>query len=350
MRHKVGIIGHFGGDHIFTDGQTVKTKILAEELEQIFGENSLLRIDTYGWKKHPLMLLINCIKAVRNSDHVVMMTDEGGIKIIPWLLHACNIHRKARLHYIVIGGWLIRFLEKHKFLKTCLRHFDGIYVETRALMKGLTCLDFQNVTLIPNFKSISPLEERDLVFCGEMPYKLCIFSRVMKEKGIEDAVNAVKAVNSYMGKAVFALDIFGQVDPAQEEWFKSLNNDFPPEIRYRGVIPYDQSVTVVKDYFALLFPTRFYTEGIPGTVIDAYASGVPVIAAEWESYADIIVPDVTGISYPFGNSDKLREILVEIAKNPEKLNKMKINCLKKAQEYLPSGNIGLLAAAMISKE
>jgi hypothetical protein len=57
---------------------------------------------------------------------------------------------------------------------------------------------------------------------------------------------------------------------------------------------------VLKDYFALLFPTHFYTEGIPGTVIDAYAAGIPVISAKWESYSDVIDEGVTGIGYKDG--------------------------------------------------
>ena len=33
-KNKLGIIGHFGGNKKFLDGQTVKTKILYEELEK----------------------------------------------------------------------------------------------------------------------------------------------------------------------------------------------------------------------------------------------------------------------------------------------------------------------------
>lgn len=40
------------------------------------------------------------------------------------------------------------------------------------------------------------------------PLRLCTFSRVMKEKGIEDAVNAVEAVNEYFGRLVYTLDIW----------------------------------------------------------------------------------------------------------------------------------------------
>ena len=54
--------------------------------------------------------------------------------------------------------------------------------------------------------------------------------------------------------------------------------------RYCGIKDPKDSVKTLKNYFALVFPTRFYTEGIPGTIIDAYYAGVPVIASKWESF------------------------------------------------------------------
>ena len=40
------------------------------------------------------------------------------------------------------------------------------------------------------------------------PLPLCTFSRVMKEKGIEDAVYAVRTVNEHFGRTVYTLDIY----------------------------------------------------------------------------------------------------------------------------------------------
>lgn len=347
--NKVAVVGYFFAENQVYEGQGVKTKIITEELEHLLGEKNLLRIDTYGWRKHPLQLLLKCMRAVWMCDHVIMMTDEGGIKIFPWLLLGSNILGKCRLHYIVIGGWLVKFLEKHKFLRTCLKRFDGIFVEAHAMQSGLEKMGFQNVLLMPNCKAIVPLKEEKLVFNGHKPYKLCTFSRVMKEKGIEDAINAVQAVNQLYGNTVFTLDIYGAIDSLQTEWFEGLVSEFPPEIQYCGVVPFDQSVEVIKNYYALLFPTRFYTEGIPGTIIDAYASGVPVISSEWENYADVIERNVTGITFPFEKRDSLKNILADLAVDPDILNKMKINCLKKANEYLPDNVIGVLMDAVVSK-
>lgn len=47
--------------------------------------------------------------------------------------------------------------------------------------------------------------------------RVCTFSRILKEKGIEDAIKAVKLVNDELGRDVFLLDIFGEVDNAQSD-------------------------------------------------------------------------------------------------------------------------------------
>ena len=55
MKHKkrIAIIGHFGGKEDFLDGQTVKTKILYEELKHAT-DWEIKKVDTYYKSKNPL--------------------------------------------------------------------------------------------------------------------------------------------------------------------------------------------------------------------------------------------------------------------------------------------------------
>ena len=89
-----------------------------------------------------------------------------------------------------------------------------------------------------------------------------------------------------------------------------------------------------------MFPTLFYTEGIPGTIIDAYAAGLPVISSRWESYDDVIEDNITGIGYEFGNDEALIGILETVKRDPQKLIDMKENCLRKAKEFSPRAIVG----------
>ena len=99
---------------------------------------------------------------------------------------------------------------------------------------------------------------------------------------------------------------------------------------------------MLKDYFALLFPTHYFTEGIPGTIIDAYAAGVPVISAKWQSYADIIDESQTGLCYEFDNIKEFEHILNNVALDPRQIVSLKQNCIKQAEAYLPDNAMNIL--------
>lgn len=344
----IAVIGKFHTAQGIGDGQAIKTNILTEELEQAFGGEQVCRINTYGWKKHPAALFARCVAAVRCCTDVIFMTDAGGIKVYPWLLRAANIAGTCRLHYVVIGGWLCGYLEKHRLLARWLKKFDGIYVETETMRKAMEALGFSNIVVMPNCKRLTVLKEEELVHCKEEPYRLCIFSRIMREKGVPEAVEAVSSINQRAGREVYTLDLYGQVDPDQQDWFENLKARFPPYIRYCGTVDYHRSVEVLKDYFALLFPTKFYTEGIPGTIIDAYAAGIPVISSRWESFGDIL-DDETCISYPFGDEKGLPAALEAVAENPDLLRNKKIACLRRARAFTPEQVMGILISR-INKE
>lgn len=339
---KVAIIGHFGGNKDFYDGQTIKTRIFAQEIEKALGADQVIRVDTYRWKQHPFRLLLNCMSAVRQAQNVLFLTDAGGIKIFPWLLRFLNFFSGRTLHYVVVGGWLSGFTKRHRFLTSCLKRLDYIWVETTCMKRDLEALNFSNIHLLRNFKDLVPLSESQLVYKNHEPYPFCTFSRVMKEKGIEDAVNAIKHINAESGRAVCTLDIYGAVDSQQTEWFEQLSSQFPPEVRYCGVVAQNKSVDVIKNYYALLFPTCYATEGIPGTIIDAYAAGVPVIAARWNSFEDMVNEEITGFGYPCLHNEQLKHVISKAIQSEGQVSEMKKQCLKKSADYIPANAIGIL--------
>ncbi len=340
---KVAVIGHFAFGLEYLDGQTVKTKIITDELCYRFGDEQVHKFDTHGGIKTLLKAPVQVFQAVRNSDNIIILPAYNGLRVYaPLLSWMRRLFNKRKLHYVVIGGWLPTFLRKHPVLKHFLMSFDGIYVETNTMKKSLEEQGLQNVFVMPNCKKLNILDESQLVYHTTEPYKLCTFSRVMKEKGIEDAVNAVRTINENCGRTVYTLDIYGQIDPTQVGWFEQIKNSFPDYVKYGGIVPFDKSVEVLRQYFALLFPTGFFTEGVPGTIIDAFAAGVPVISSEWENFADVIDDGVTGLGYSFDNSDELVLLLKKIASDPQIIQAMKVACVAKAKSFTPDVVLDIL--------
>ena len=338
----IGVIGHFGFGKNLLDGQTIKTKIVTSELVKQVGSKQIKKVDTHGGLKTYIKLPVFILQLLIKCKNIAIFPAQNGVLYIIPLLVTLNVFFRRGLHYIVIGGWLPELVAKKPILKYFLKCFDGIYVETSTMKLALSKIGLNNVWIMKNCKNLKILEKEELQTPLSEPLKLCIFSRIMREKGIEDAIDAVRTINENERRQVYQLDIYGQIDQNQTDWFELLRQQFPPYIFYRGFVPYTEGSQVLKNYFALLFPTRFYTEGIPGTIVDSYAAGVPVICSKWENYLDVVDDNSTGCCYPFGKVAQLISLLDSIWKNPSKINAMKTACIRKAHEYLPYNNVKVL--------
>ena len=294
-KYKVGILGHYGCGREFLDGQTIKTKNITAQLQKELGEEQVLTADTYGGVRALPKCLLALFSMLVHCENVIILPAQNGVKLFPLFLVFFNTLFKRRLHYIVIGGWLPEMVSQHPGVGAVLKKLDCIYVETNTMMQRLRDVGFSNVTILPNFKDIRVLSESELIHLEGEPYRLCTFSRVMKEKGIGDAVEALKVINEKFGRTVFTLDIYGQVDAAQIQWFEDLKASFPEYVQYKGSVPPEQSVDVLKDYYALLFPTYYEGEGFAGTLLDAMAAGIPAIVSDWKFNSEIVVANQTGV-------------------------------------------------------
>jgi len=72
------------------------------------------------------------------------------------------------------------------------------------------------------------------------------------------------------------------------------------------------------DFFVL--PSLW--EGLPMSLIEAMAAGLPIIATEVSGSKQVMVPGVTGLLIPPGDSQKLAEAIVEILSHPQQATEM----------------------------
>lgn len=344
MKRKIGMIGYFATGKSKSGGQEAKTCTLADELDKIYGEDRVLKIDTIGWKKHPFKLFFNLIKIGVTCENAVMLPAQNSLPVFTAVLTFLTKITGCKIHYVVIGGWLADRVKNNKSLIGKLKKIDTIYVETTSMKRDLAALGINNTVVFPNFKHITPLDENELTCNSGFPIRLCFFSRVIREKGVEDIVSAVKQLNREDSERPFSLDIYGPVQPGEEQWFNDLRKTFDMYITYKGFVEPDQSVDVIKNYTALVFPTHYRTEGIPGTIIDAYSAGVPVITARWINCGDIFDEGVTGWSYEIDNYCGLVEQLRRLRSDPELFNSLKGNCIAKAKMFSPESIMKTMTA------
>lgn len=275
----IAILGHFAEGREKCDGQTVKTRELKKGFE-MYTDYTITTIDTYGWKKHPFALLKKVKGAFKQNEVLFMLPASNGVKVFARLFAHYNKKYHRKIYYDVIGGWLINVL-KSKGLTKSIASFDGVLVETQSMAHELEPL-LNNIYVIPNFKSIDIVQvDKSEIYHSEGK-KLCTFSRVIEEKGITDAINAVVALHEQYG---VTLDIYGPVGEEYKEKFDSLLAGHSGVVAYKGTANPTQNIQLLSGYYALLFPTLYKTEGLPGTILDAFFAGLPIVASEWNQYA-----------------------------------------------------------------
>lgn len=329
---RITIIGHFGFNANLLNGQTIKTKIIASELEKKYGTKAIKRIDTRGGLfKRFFSFLLTCFAFLKSTD-IIFMPAKNGLKTLAPLLTVVNKIFKRRLHYITIGGWLYDYACANKKIMKSLEKINFIYVETNYVLRQLSTIGLNNLVLMPNCKRLSILDERSLSINDSGTFHLCTFSRVSKEKGIEDAIKAVEIVNRQCNKKMFFLDIFGRVATEEKEWFSELTKSFSKSIAYKGEVDFDKTTEILSSYDLLLFPSFYDGEGFAGTIIDAFSAGLPVIASDWKSNPDII-SDKTGRVFETRNVEKMANAIIELTKDYVLLLNMRRNCIQEAKKY-----------------
>lgn len=333
---KIGIIGHFGGNENILDGQTIKTKILYEELSNVT-DWSIVKVDTYYKKKNPVKLLVDTFKCLFTTKDIIVLLSGNGMKFYFPILDFFAHKFHTNIYHDVIGGNLDLYVSKYPEFRSYLNSFKINWVETAGMKNKLTNLDIKNCEVIPNFKRLSIVDSEETEFSE--PYHFCIFSRVMKEKGIEDAIEAIESINKDAGRTVCKLDIYGRIDDGYTERFGKVIRSVTEAVQYKGMVPYDKSVATIKDYYALLFPTYWDGEGFPGTIVDAFSAGLPVIATDWNCNSEIIKNKTNGLVYPNDEIKNLKDAILLSINGELNIQQMKQKCIESAKEYQPDGYI-----------
>lgn len=326
---RIGILGHFARNTDLCDGQTVKTRNMEQAI--LSKTQEVCTVDSYNWKKHPFRFLFRIIGLIKKSDVIIMLPDAGGIKIYPYIVNLFSGKKKTKI-YSVVGAWLPSYLAQSKKMRRQLKKFSFILVETETMKRQLTEQGFCNVEIITNFKNITPIDE-DRIKCEfAFPLPFAVFSRIMKQKGVSDAIFACDRVNKTIGKIACTLDVYGPIHDDYRGEFFELCQRFSHIVKYKGVIEPSKSVETLMEYYMLLFPTLFYTEGVPGTIIDAFSAGVPVLSSEWESYSDVLSKE-DSITYKFGNKEDFYQKLKFCVDNVETINIWRKTCLQSAKKF-----------------
>jgi glycosyltransferase involved in cell wall biosynthesis len=207
---------------------------------------------------------------------------------LPWRAAAHACYRSSRAASAVTA----LMLGTHRLLGTWTRAVD-LYIALsefarRKFVEG--GLPAERVVVKPNFVAADPgpAEKREdfALFAG----------RLSAEKGIATLLEAWRCLEIPM-----RLKIAGD-GPMSHAVIQASRSD--PRIEWLGPLPADGVTKWMKRAYILVLPSVWY-EGLPLTLVEAFAAGLPAIASDIGSLAELVSPGKTGLRFQPGDAADL---------------------------------------------
>lgn len=323
------VLGFFGYNTNQLDGQTIKTRsiyqLLVNKCE--YGQ-TVSYFDTQDFKSRKSRVFI-MLKECWTADRVFYIPAHNNLKFFFPFLYFISLLRGSKIYYVVVGGWLAEFLSDKPLHRFLLKRIAHILPQTQQLVNQLESrYGISNVTRLHNYRihnfkpNFTPV--KDVI-------KMVFMARVHPQKGVSELFH----LEEYLSKRNienFIIDIYGQVTTSFEEEFRNLLS-FSTRIRYKGGIEPSNIYEVLSDYDLMLLPTKFYTEGFPGSILDAYIAGIPVVVSKWKYANDFIDEGKSGMTFEFLNSRSFFDTVHLLIEDPSMINNMKRDVLEEANKY-----------------
>jgi len=307
----VGPIGDLGGP-------AIKNKILLKYLNT----NKDIKIcNTHDRKLATFIKSVLVLVFAKEKQIIVAVSRNGRLVLYPILRLKKALNKSLKYSTICIGGTIVEDALKHPVLiGKALESADVVTVETQMLKeKVVDKLKLTNVFYLPNYKEI--INKHEVYDSSnhrkyQDDLKFVFLSSIRNVKGIRTMLEAfMKILNSYP-KAT--LDIFG---PIREDFDIKLFEEIKPirNIQYKGVVDNDKVIETLKNYDVFLFPTEYSGEGFPAVLIEAYLSGLVVIASDINYNTEIVGNGINGWIFPAGNIEELVKAITKCFENSNKL-------------------------------
>lgn len=221
----------------------------------------------------------------RGCDVVVFNASSDGFLLggpLVWL--AARVAGKPLLARAFGGGLDECFARKPVLARslaalTILRS-DMLLLQTRALCESFAPRG--EVRHLPTSRSLPTRPPRNSRACR----RFLMLAQLRPEKGYREAIEALRSTPDDC-----TLTIAGPAMPGTDVALLRSSR----RVRWLGEIAPENVSAVLAEHDALLLPTYHEGEGLPGSIVEAFQHGLPVIASRWRAIPELVIPAVNGL-------------------------------------------------------
>lgn len=151
------------------------------------------------------------------------------------------------------------------------------------------------------------------------PLRVGFIGAVLPQKGIQTLIAACSQIEA----SDLELNIYGYIDPEYKALLNSINVQC--KMVFHGAYSKEDFNQIASKLDVVVVPS-IWEDCAPFVVQEALAMGLPVIGSDLGGISDFIEDGYNGIIYNHSNSLELRDILMDIIKNPQLLYDLQANC------------------------
>lgn len=226
--------------------------------------------------------------------------------LLPALRYAC--YRDSRPVTAALAGTLLL----HRWRKTWQEQVDAFIVLTEFMKEKFITAGF-----VPERLHVKPhfVEECAAESLAEKVHTALYVGRLSDEKGLHTLLRAWAQLPG------LDLTLVGQGDLRAELEAFCAENGLQDRVRFLGQQSPEQVTELMRSSRFLIFPSECY-ETFGMTILEAYCSGLPVVASRLGSRMELVQHGQTGLLFTPGNADDLAQAVRHAVAHPAEMAQM----------------------------
>ena len=275
-----------------------------------------------------LVFWINLRRAVLQSDIVYFLT--GFFNFFFWVTYPALILIKISRKKVILsahGGAAADFFHKYGFwLKPIIHRVDAITAPSGFLQQAFVDAFGIKPIIIPNILDLEQFSFRE---------RFSLHPRLIVTRSLEDIYNVgcvIKAFtivqNNYPGAT---LAIIG--DGSQRQMLENLvkESGIEKKVVFHGRVAHEQIYSLYDEND--IFINASNVDNMPGTILEAYACGLPIVTTKAGGIPYIVKNRSTGLLVDCNDCEGLAKGVIELLENQDLVKSMTLNGLRECDRY-----------------